>query len=209
MTTEKFEAIGMIRIVEEKNGGRWRIQLTPAQPIEGCDSWFTAWKHVGSMINEEHKRQGGLSYRVEPSPMPDPLVETGPWNIVYKLAPKDGGGHWFNIEEARLLPQEQAEAAAGPAPQPASPKDDLFPKDPEEAYDQYRIRQQQVEQLPPAPMSKDVLIVRQVCLKEAINLVAADKIKLENLYHVINVMESMVFRTYTPSREDTVEEEIA
>ena len=58
-------------------------------------------------------------------------------------------------------------------------------------------------------MSKDVLIVRQVCLKEAINLVVADKVKLEDLYHVINVMESMVFRTYTPSREDTVEEEIA
>ena len=197
MTTEKFEAIGMIRIVEEKNGGRWRIQITPAQPIEGCDSWFTAWKHVGSMINEEHKRQGGLSYRDKPSPMPDPLVETGPWNIVYKLAPKDGGGNWFNIEEARLLPQEQAEAAAAPAPapQPASPRDDLFPEE---------VRQQPA----PAPMSKDVLIVRQVCLKEAINLVAADKIKLENLYHVINVMESMVFRTYTPSHEDTVEEEI-
>jgi hypothetical protein len=195
MTTEKFEAIGMIRIVEEKNGGRWRIQLTPAQPIEGNDSWFTAWKHVGSMINEEHKRQGGLSYRDKPSPMPDPLVETGPWNIVYKLAPKDGGGNWFNIEEARLLPQEQAEAAAAPAPapapQPASPIDDLFP-----------------DEVQP-PMSKDVLIVRQVCLKEACNLVAADKIKLEQLYHVINVMEAMVFRTYTPSREDTVEEEIA
>ena len=82
-----------------------------------------------------------------------------------------------------VLVQEQAYSDPVPEPQPASPIDDLFPEE---------VRQQPA----PAPMSKDALIVRQVCLKEATNLLVADKIKLEDLYHVINVMETMVFRTY-------------
>ena len=181
-----FVVQGSIGTIEEAGNKRWRVQFTPFDGVpEGSDGWFTAWEKVATIINQV----GG---------------DSGPWEISYEVTNRkdratgeiQANEYWWTIKEARLVPQGQApQPTPTPAPQPASPKDDLFPEE--------------VPQQPaPAPMSKDQLIVRQVCLKEAINLVAADKVKLEDLYHVINVMESMVFRTYTPSHEDTVEEEI-
>jgi hypothetical protein len=177
-----FVVQGSIGTIEEAGNKRWRVQFTPFDGVpEGSDGWFTAWEKVATIINQV----GG---------------DSGPWEISYEVTNRkdratgeiQANEYWWTIKEARLVPQGQApQPTPTPAPQPASPIDDLFPGEVQ------------------PPMSKDVLIVRQVCLKEAINLVAADKVKLEDLYHVINVMESMVYRTYTPSREDTVEEEIA
>ena len=87
-----------------------------------------------------------------------------------------------------VLVQDQAEAVAASGP----------PEDYGEDYKNWPQYDQMTAEAVAAnvTMSKDALIVRQVCLKEAVNLLVADKIKLEDLYHVINVMETMVFRTY-------------